>query len=100
MTAPEVHTHCLYGTNKPTEIAYVYKNVDGGKNWFYQDPVEIDTSDQGDGTVPLRSLQQCQTWSKQQKETVVIKEFDESDHVSVLQDQNVVEYVLGVITNG
>jgi len=95
MKAPEVHTHCLYGTNKPTEIEYTYPN----SNWD-EDPTEINTSDQGDGTVPLKSLQQCQTWSTQQSETIEIKEFDESDHLSVLQDQNVVKYVLDVITNG
>jgi len=92
MKAPEVHTHCLYGTNKPTEIEYNYSNWDN-------DPDDINTSDRGDGTVPLKSLQQCQTWSTQQSETIEIKEF-ESDHLSVLQEQNVVKYILDVITNG
>jgi hypothetical protein len=52
----------------------------------------------GDGTVPLRSLQECGSWSKSQSEAVIIEEFDTREHRSIIEDPEVVEYVLSVVT--
>jgi len=91
MTAPMVPTYCLYGTDQPTELYYDYSDGD-----YNSDPV-IYYTNEGDGTVPLRSLKECVSWQNDQQ-NVVIQEFDESDHTSILEDQNVINYILNIIT--
>jgi len=90
---PTVPTYCLYGTNNPTEFFYHYPTND-----FDSDPTIIDTSDLGDGTVPLRSLKECSTWESQQTQPVTVQEFDMRDHTSIIEDEDVVNYILNIVT--
>jgi len=92
MTAPMVPTYCLYGTDQPTELYYDYRG-----EGYDADPV-IYYTNAGDGTVPLQSLQECVTWQNDQP-NVVIQEFDESDHTSILEDQNLINYILNIVTS-
>ena len=93
LSEPEVNVHCLYGVNMPTEIKYYYTNDN-----FDKDPTHIDYSESGDGTVPLRSLELCGQWKKYQSEAVVTKEFDLLDHFKIIEDPDIINYVLKVVT--
>ena len=47
----------------------------------------------GDGTVNLRSLEACQSWMT----TTTVKVFEKLDHLGILRDPNVVDYVLETV---
>jgi len=92
LKAPAVEMHCLYGTTFPTESHYTYKN-----GW--DEVPEIKYDEGGDGTVPEFSLQRCQTFASQQKQSVDIKEFDLHDHVNILFSEDLMNYILKIVVN-
>jgi lysophospholipase-3 len=89
--APGVPMHCLYGVDYPTEMSFTYKEGFGKKP-------EIAYSEEGDGTVPDVSLRQCKKFALQQEQPVHVFEFDLADHLSVLNDDDLVKYVLDLLT--
>jgi lysophospholipase-3 len=91
IAAPAVELHCLYGNNMPTEMGYIYNN-----GWD-KDP-QIIYSNDGDGVVPEVSLKKCQDFAKQQTQPVEVKEFDLASHMTVLDDEELLQYVLKVVT--
>jgi lysophospholipase III len=89
--APNVELHCLYGSDYPTEMHYTYKNG------FDKDP-EITYSNDGDGVVPAQSLQKCNEFAKKQTQPVEIKEFDLAGHMNILYDEELLQYVLKLVS--
>ncbi len=51
----------------------------------------MDTSDLGDGTVPLLSLGECKHWSEQQSQPVSCREYALRNHGAVLKDEEVIQ---------
>lgn len=47
----------------------------------------------GDGTVNKRSLEGCTHWSSVQKQPVYHQTFPDMDHMQVLSDSRVIEYI-------
>lgn len=92
ITAPNVPMHCLYGINQHTEIAYRYTQG------FDKQP-EIFYTQYGDGVVPGISLVRCAQFATQQKQEVEIMEFDLLDHMNVLTDEEVLQYILKIATH-
>jgi len=90
---PNVATYCIYGVNVETEVAYVYPdgNID--------DQPQVITQNDGDGTVPIDSLRVCKNWSSQQSASVSIKEISLAKHVDILKNDDVLDYVLRIITH-
>ena len=93
LQAPGVEVHCLYGTGIKTEMSYTYSTDD-----FSSQPT-IHYSDEGDGTVPLASLQECKTWEHSQSPPVNIVEYHLRDHQKILTDADVIDYILQVTTH-
>eukprot|EP01112_Ceratiomyxa_fruticulosa_P020797 TRINITY_DN7185_c0_g1_i1.p1 TRINITY_DN7185_c0_g1~~TRINITY_DN7185_c0_g1_i1.p1 ORF type:complete len:477 (-),score=125.69 TRINITY_DN7185_c0_g1_i1:197-1627(-) len=93
VTTPNVPTHCIYGYGVNTEIFYTYP--DGN---FDENPI-IDDTDLGDGTVPLKSLQECQKFGNMQKQPVDVKEVQLVGHTEIIKDSEVIQYLLSIVTN-
>lgn len=53
----------------------------------------------GDGTVNIRSLQGCQHWKKIQKRNVYDKGFAGVDHMGILSDKRMLDYISQLIVN-
>lgn len=51
----------------------------------------------GDGTVNIESLDYCSEWKKQQKQKVYVQQFLKVDHMQILSDQRIIDYVLSVV---
>lgn len=88
--APRVVTHCVFGYGVQTEIAYNYTNGLGAQ------PVISYTSN-GDGMVPMESLRECTSWMTEQTQLVTIKELDVVGHTDILSDQDLFDYIIGII---
>ena len=63
--------------------------------WFDSQPNIV--HDDGDGTVNVRSLRACLNWQTQQKQPVFHKEFPSVDHMSLLKDAGVIQYLKQVL---
>lgn len=57
MPNPNVPMYCIYGTNKETEYSYEYGNG------LFNLPTNITYENDGDGVVPLVSLEKCQSYN-------------------------------------
>lgn len=64
-------------------------------SWFNSQPKII--PDNGDGTVNVRSLRACLNWQKQQKQPIYHKEFPGVDHMTLLKDAGVLQYLKQVL---
>ncbi|XP_048748762.1 phospholipase A2 group XV-like isoform X2 [Ostrea edulis] len=91
LTPPGVKVHCLHGINVKTPGVLVYDK----SSWYDSQPKII--PDNGDGTVNIRSLRGCLSWQKQQKQQVFHKEFPKVEHMSILQDPNIIQYLKQVL---
>lgn len=91
IVAPAVPMHCVYGINHATEIGYIYKAG------FDKQP-EIQYTQFGDGIVPGVSLVRCKEFAFTQSQPVKTIEFDLLDHMNVLTDNAVLEYILKIAT--
>ncbi|KAJ8686526.1 hypothetical protein QAD02_022320 [Eretmocerus hayati] len=88
---PGVELHCLHGIN-----------VNTVERLFYKPGVAIDGYPQlipgdGDGTVNLRSLEGCTKWSGKQKQKIYHQPFSGVDHMKILSDQNILQYIYSVL---
>lgn len=113
-TAPGVEVHCLYGEGSPTVERYACskihtENLDADANLFnfrlnYKTGLSGSptlVSGDGDGTVNARSLKACEKWAgnpKQHDKKIYSIEIPGADHMGILSDKRVVDYVLQVLT--
>lgn len=58
----------------------------------FKDP-KIDYGD-GDGTVNIRSLMGCTKWATTQTQDVYHQVFSDADHMKILRDERVLEYIV------
>lgn len=87
LVAPGVEVHCLHG-NKVTTMELLDYQVGEFPD---AKPKVIDGD--GDGTVNLVSLQACLGWSKKQKEPLYYRNFTGVDHMNILLDDKVLDYI-------
>lgn len=90
---PNVTLYCLYGTDIPTPEKFLYQ-VDEFPDTF----PKTEFGD-GDGTVNIRSLQACHSFVGKQEQQVVIKSFSKAEHMAMVGDPRVIEFVKNVITS-
>ncbi len=79
--------YCFYGTGVPTTAGMVY----GPATRFYSDFPDQNPSllvEDGDGTVNMRSLQQCLKWQGVRHET-----FPKADHLGIMRDKRFIARV-------
>lgn len=91
-TPPGVRVYCLYGTG-----------IDTVERLYYKPGVLIDGYPQlipgtGDGTVNLRSLQGCKYWAGKQKQKVYNQGFPGIDHMEILRNASVLNYIKFALT--
>ncbi|KAG8041536.1 hypothetical protein G9C98_002829 [Cotesia typhae] len=85
--APGVEIHCLHGVNVSTV-----------EKLYYKPGVTLDSYPQlilgdGDGTVNLRSLEGCLYWKTKQKQRIYHQTFAGVDHMEILRNQHVLDYI-------
>lgn len=85
--APGVEVHCLHG-NKVTTI----ESLDYEVGDFPDAKPRVGYGD-GDGTVNLISLQACVGWSTSQKQPLYYRNFTSIDHMTILTDNKVLDYI-------
>ncbi|XP_074597419.1 lysosomal phospholipase A and acyltransferase-like isoform X2 [Brevipalpus obovatus] len=94
LPAPNVEVHCLYGSGINTMEYLEYKEKDfpdhGAKIRFGE----------GDGTVNLRSLEGCLRWIDKQKQPVHHHNFKGVDHMSIMADMKVLDYIKKIVHPG
>ncbi|KAF6214995.1 hypothetical protein GE061_009743 [Apolygus lucorum] len=92
MEPPGVEFHCLYGTNNNQTIA---KLVYDHEHQFPNNPRFV--MGPGDGSVNLRSLEHCKNWKNQQDQTVYVKHFPNMNHIGIVTDRRMVDYITHVL---
>lgn len=92
LIAPGVETHCLHGLG--LETPEMFKFGPGGFPDIY--PATIYGN--GDGTVNRRSLEACTNWVTQQKQTVKHVVFDKAEHMQILKNKEVIDYIITLVT--
>ncbi|KAH0534846.1 phospholipase A2 group XV-like [Cotesia glomerata] len=85
--APGVEMYCLHGVNVSTV-----------ERLYYKPGVTLDSYPQlilgdGDGTVNLRSLEGCLYWKTKQKQKIYHQTFAGVDHMEILRNQHVLDYI-------
>ena len=91
---PGVSVHCLHGKSVKTPGQFHWAPSDWPDN---QPDV---TWDDGDGTVNLRSLHGCDLWvGKDPKHPVIRNDWPSVEHLGILKDQNVISYIVKVVSN-
>lgn len=91
---PGVEVHCLHGYGVNTTEKLMYKPGDFPQNY----PILV--KGDGDGTVNRRSLESCNYWQNSQKQKVHHQAFLHIDHMSILKDVNVINYILQIVKAG
>lgn len=118
--APKMKIYCIYGTDNPTERAYVYKENHANDTSSLNLTIDYDSNTpvfltNGDGTVPIISHAMCHKWAQGQSAynpagiNVTIVEikhepdrFDirggakSADHVDILGSAELNEYILKI----
>ncbi|XP_058802629.1 phospholipase A2 group XV-like [Phymastichus coffea] len=90
-TSPGVEHHCLHGILVDTVEKLLYKrgvSIDGNPQLILGD---------GDGTVNIRSLAGCTHWNDKQKQKIYHQTFSKVDHMQILSDNNVLNYIKNVL---
>ncbi|GFG39947.1 hypothetical protein Cfor_09004 [Coptotermes formosanus] len=90
--APDVEVHCLHGYGVDTVSRLVYKPgafPDQDPDFLYGD---------GDGTVNIHSLEGCLSWQGKQEKKVYHQTFSSLDHMGILRDKRVRDYLVSLIT--
>ncbi|XP_006860284.1 PREDICTED: group XV phospholipase A2 [Chrysochloris asiatica] len=82
---PGVQMHCLYGTGVSTPDSFYYES-------FSDHDPKISFGD-GDGTVNLQSVLQCQAWRGRQKQQVSLLELPGSEHIEMLSNTATLAYL-------
>ncbi|KAF7992945.1 hypothetical protein HCN44_005726 [Aphidius gifuensis] len=91
-SAPGVEIHCLHGIAVNTVEKLYYKpgvTIDG-----YPQLINGD----GDGTVNKRSLEGCLHWKDQQKQKIYHQPFPNTNHMEILRNPNVLQYIKSVLS--
>ena len=88
---PRVAVHCLHGSGVRTPATLTYS----AKQWYDRQP-DVVWGD-GDGSVNIRSLIGCDRWRHRQKQAVVRREFPKVEHVSILNNADVIAYIKTVL---
>ncbi|XP_065177783.1 phospholipase A2 group XV-like [Sycon ciliatum] len=83
---PGVRMYCIYGTNVDTAWGYKYSALD-------RSAPEKKIIGDGDGTVPLPSLEYCKNWVGKQPQPVVLKTFPNVNHVAAIMDKGIFQYI-------
>ncbi|XP_075737502.1 lysosomal phospholipase A and acyltransferase-like [Rhipicephalus microplus] len=86
-TAPGVEIHCLHGRNVST-----IERIEYHKPGFPDIQPEVVFGD-GDGTVNIRSLRGCLRFQSGQRQAVYEKTLDNVEHMSILYDKIVIDYI-------
>jgi len=92
LPSPNVEVHCIHGSLVDTIEKLVYAPgafPSSDPDYVYGD---------GDGTVNIRSLKGCLTWRKKQKQPVFYKQFEKLDHLGMLRERDLIEYLTNIIT--
>lgn len=84
---PGVEVYCLHGHKVSTPEHLDYEAGD------FPDAKPRVTYGDGDGTVNLISLQSCIGWAAKQKEPLYYKNFSSIDHMTILSDSSVMDYI-------
>lgn len=90
---PEVNVVHMYGTGVDTPTAFSYK-VDGQ---FDDSPTVINGD--GDGTVPLASLESVSKWSSNAKYTFKSVTYTGQNHAGVVKFKDYISHVLKLLAN-
>lgn len=85
--APGVEVHCLHGSRVTT-----IEQLDYEAGEFPDAKPRIVYGD-GDGTVNLVSLQACRSWATLQRQPLYYKNFTSIDHMTILTDYHVLDYI-------
>ena len=93
---PNVTTYCIYGIDKQTEESYTYTNEYGHQ---FPDGTPHVSHGLGDGTVNLQSLQACRRWVGQQSYPVHWKELNNSEHMTIMREDRVLEIIKNLVMN-
>jgi len=92
---PGVPIHCLHGAGVDTPEMLVYDTDDD-----FPDKRPREVMGDGDGTVNLRSLKACSSWiGMDENHPVIVRQFDGINHIDLLSDADLFDYVLDVATN-
>ena len=89
LTAPNIEVHCLHGVGIDTIHNLIYNKAfpDSQPRIFYGD---------GDGTVNARSLKGCLRWQGQQSQGVYYKNFTNVDHMLIMSDFRIIDYIKNI----
>ncbi|ESO86506.1 hypothetical protein LOTGIDRAFT_220528 [Lottia gigantea] len=90
LKAPGVEVHCLHGHGLPTPGAFKWDN----KKTIWPDSQPFQVNDDGDGTVNIRSLLACLSWNDKQKQKIYHKIFAKAEHMAILNNKDVISYIL------
>jgi lysophospholipase-3 len=56
-------------------------------------------TDDGDGTVNIRSLKGCLRWQGKQNQTVYHQQFKGAEHMEILENKDIISYLKTYLTN-
>ncbi|EDV22034.1 Group XV phospholipase A2 [Trichoplax sp. H2] len=93
LQAPNVTVYCWHGIGVKTPNIFQYDSDN-----FDQKPKVIEVD--GDGRVPLPSLQVCRRWKDEQSQPVSYRSLPGVTHVGILSNERVVLDILSVATGG
>ncbi|XP_015921524.1 lysosomal phospholipase A and acyltransferase [Parasteatoda tepidariorum] len=92
MNPPGVEIHCMHGINVTQTIEMLdYRNTS-----HFPDNPKLIYGD-GDGTVNVRSLEACLLWQGKQKQKIYHTPLNNVDHMGILADLHVLDYIKHVI---
>lgn len=92
---PGVDMYCIYGTGVDTERMIIY---DKDSN-FPANPKKIVYDKNGDSSVNLESLEYCLKWQNQTKYKFKSLKVDDGDHLRLIKEDRVLEYLKAEIVN-
>lgn len=91
LQAPGVEVYCLHGEGEETMDNLIYNK---GK---FPDSQPHIVFGNGDGTVNSRSLRGCLQWQEQQEQPIHYQNFSKVDHMEIMSDPNVLNYIRNVV---
>ncbi|XP_001639440.2 phospholipase A2 group XV [Nematostella vectensis] len=88
---PNVTLYCLYGTGVPTPRTFEFKEGQ------FPDTYPKTNFGDGDGTVNRKSLEGCFQYEKTQKRPVVTRQFPKAEHMAIIGDKRVTDFIKGLV---
>ena len=88
---PNIKMFCFHGNGMPTPASLTYP-----AGYFPDTTPNIDYED-GDGTVPSRSLEGCLRWRNKQHEPIVYELFHRAEHNGILGDARLLRSVIAAL---